>query len=177
MSGPDPIIVGGEPAEQHERPVAPWMLVASGVVAGVALAVLFGLADSDTGDEEPVQPVVTAAAPVTTVTFPVAPEVTEGKEQTSFASIPEGFVFSPLLVVTGGYPDTGVERWSEDGLEDVFRLPWATNGFSTDASGRLFAFSGQSATGRSLFVGLADRYVVMSATVSTWAWHATEPAT
>lgn len=177
MSGPDPIIVGGEPAEHQERPVAPWMLVASGVVAGVALAVLFGLTDSDTGGEELVQPVVTAAESVTTVSFPVATEVTERTEQASFASIPEGFVFSPLLVVTGGYPDTSVERWSEDGVEDVFRLPWATNSFSTDASGTLFAFSGQSATGRSLFVGLADRYVVMSATVSTWAWHATEPAT
>lgn len=97
-------------------------------------------------------------------------------ETTPTGAIPM-LAFSPLLVVTGEYPDTGVERWSPDGVEEVLRLPWATTGFATDASGDLFAFSGQSATGRSLFVGQDDRYVVVSATAPSWAWHATESAT
>jgi hypothetical protein len=174
MSDSDPILVDREASDDDQRPVASWMLVAGGVVAGVALSVVFGLTGGKSPEQVPDRSVETEAS-VTTVS-PTTSQVTVD-ESTPTVAIPEGLAFSPLLVVTGDYPDTGVERWSPDGVDEVLRLPWATNGFATDASGSLFAFSGQSATGRSLFVGRDDRYVVLSTTAPSWAWHATEPAT
>lgn len=172
----DPILVDSESSGDEPGRVAPWMLVAAGTLAGAALAVVFGLTGGGTRDSAS-SPSAPTTTPVTTVPPPTRPDETTGEDSISAEDIPEGFLFSPLMVVRGDYPDTGVERWSPDGVEEAFGLPWATGPLGTDASGNLFAFSGQSATGRSLFVGRDDRYVVLSATAQSWAWHATEPAT
>lgn len=171
-----PVKVDGDSPTTSSGSVAPWMLVLVGLVSGVGLTVVFDVTGGDPTDPGPIPTLEPATATSSTV-----PAIATGStipESGSPATVgPSGMEVGPVWVVTGEYPNTMAQRWSSGQIDDGFGLPWASAGFGTDASGDLYGFTQPSATARSLFVGGDGRYVALSATVLSWRWHATEPAT